>query len=72
MRRPDPVLTPDELDWLADVARDRVDGNANAMEHGKVSESVIRSRMTGHAVLVKLYEAGAWKPAKETPAPADW
>lgn len=62
VRRPDPVLIEDELDWLADVARERVAANVRAMENYRVSESVIRSRRTGEAVLEKLYEAGAWRP----------
>lgn len=62
VRKPDPVLTPDELDWVAAVARDRVQEHARIMAKGKVSEAVIRSRMSGDDVLAKLYEAGAWRP----------
>lgn len=62
VRKPDPVLTSDEINWLADVARDRLKEHGHAMERGKVSESVIRSRMTGNDVLAKLYEVGAWRP----------
>jgi hypothetical protein len=69
-RSPDPVLTKDELDWLADVARDRVSAHSRIMARQKVSESVIRSRMTGEDVLAKLYAAGAWRPS-ESPVAAD-
>lgn len=62
-RKLDPVLTQDELDWVADVARDRVSEHVEEMSMYKVSESVIRSRQTGEYVLKKLYEAGAWRPS---------
>jgi len=68
-RRQDPVLTEDEMDWIADLARERVAEHVAEMDNGLVSESVIRSRMYGESVLSKLYQAGAWKPEPDSLEP---
>lgn len=60
---PDPVLTKDEMDWIADLARERVAHDSTVIDTGQASESHIRSRMTGRDVLEKLYTAGAWRPS---------
>jgi hypothetical protein len=59
---PDPVLTPEELDFLAEEMRTILAHVAEQQRAARVSESVIRRRMAAGDVLGKLYQAGAWKP----------
>lgn len=63
---PELELTRDEADWVLGVALDRVEEHKQVMSRVKVSESAIRSKMTGESVIEKLRQAEAVDPQLRT------
>jgi len=55
------------MDWVLGVVLDRLQEYETAMKTRKVSESVIRSKLTGEDVVRKLREVDAVDPQLRTP-----
>ena len=55
-RRPDPVLTEDELHWIEERCTKYIESTDAAMKAGLVSESVIRGTMTAESTRGKVQE----------------
>jgi thymidine phosphorylase len=53
-RKPDPVLTQEEEDLITMLLASLINTHAGMMERGKVSESVIRERMTAESAWDKF------------------